>query len=150
MGYDIPVVRLVLVRDSAQPAESPKASGPADVARILSDYLKGADREHFVALLVDAQNQVLGINTISVGTLTASLVHPREVFKAAIVGNAAGIILAHNHPSGNRQPSPEDLATMRRLVRAGAMLGIPVLDFMVVVEGWGYWSARENGALAGS
>jgi DNA repair protein RadC len=102
------------------------------------------DREVFVALLLDGRNQVLGFNTVSVGSLTAALVHPREVFKPAILANAAAIILVHNHPSGTADPSAEDRALTERLEHAGELLGIRVVDHVVVgdaeyrskTEGW--------------
>ena len=94
-----------------------------------------ADREEFVVLLLNAKNQLLGFNVISVGSLTSSLVHPREVFKAAIVGNAAAIILIHNHPSGDPQPSAEDLSITTRLCQVGEVMGVRVLDHVVIGEG---------------
>jgi DNA repair protein RadC len=103
------------------------------------------DREVFVALLLDGRNQVLGFNVVSIGSLTAALVHPREVFKPVILANAAAIILIHNHPSGSAEPSAEDRALTARLEQAGELLGIRVVDHIVVgdgayrskAEGWG-------------
>jgi DNA repair protein RadC len=90
------------------------------------------DREVFVVLLLDGRNQVLGFNTVSVGSLTAALVHPREVFKPVILANAAAVILVHNHPSGSAEPSAEDRALTERLEQAGELLGIRVVDHIVV------------------
>jgi DNA repair protein RadC len=103
------------------------------------------DREVFVVLLLDGRNQLLGFNTVSIGSLTSALVHPREVFKPVILANAAAVILLHNHPSGSAEPSAEDRALTSRLEQAGELLGIRVVDHIVVgdgefrskSEGWG-------------
>ncbi len=101
---------------------------PGDAAALAWEQLKDADREHLLVLLLDTKNRVTGINTVSVGVLDSSLAHPREVFKAAILGNAAAIILAHNHPSGDPTPSQEDKRVTQRLRDAGTTLGIGMLD----------------------
>ena len=88
--------------------------------------------EHFVALHLNAKNQVTGFHLVSHGTVSASLVHPREVFKAALLSNAYAIIVAHNHPAGSTEPSPEDIDTTRQLVAAGKLLGVQVLDHVIV------------------
>lgn len=98
--YRIPIYQVRLVRDGSQRAERKKVSHPAVAAEVLRVYLDGVDREHFVVLLLDTQNQIIGIHTVTVGTLDASLIHPREIFKPAILANAASVVLAHNHPSG--------------------------------------------------
>lgn len=121
---------------------------PADAFRFLARDARNLDREHFWRLDLDARNQVIGYEVISVGTLTASLVHPREVFKGAILANAAGIILAHNHPSGEARPSPEDREVTRRLTKGGALLGIPVLDH-IILAGLKFYSFREQGLIGG-
>ena len=122
-------------------------SRPGDVAAVLWNYLKDSDREHFAALLLDAKNQLIGLTTISVGDLSSALVHPREVFKAAILANAASVILAHNHPSGDPTPSPEDVAVSRRLHEAGEILGIALLDHVVIGDGARFVSLKEKGYL---
>ena len=94
-----------------------------------------ADREEFVVLLLDAKNKLLGFHVVSVGSLTSSVVHPREVFKVAILGNAAAVILLHNHPSGDPTPSNEDLSITTRLRQVGEVLGIRVLDHVVIGDG---------------
>jgi len=86
-------------------------------------------------VLLDRKNKVIGLNTVSVGSLTASICHPREVFKAAILANAAAVILGHNHPSGDPQPSQEDRVLTARLAAAGQLLGIEVLDHIIVGDG---------------
>lgn len=96
--------------------------------------IKDAKREHFVVLYLNARNQLIHKETISIGTLTASLVHPREVFYPAVEKFAVSIIVVHNHPSGNIEPSKEDLNLTRRLIDAGELLGIVVLDHIVVTH----------------
>ena len=132
--------RLQLVREG--PATPPMdAEGgttlndPAEVARLLSPLLTGLDREHFVALALDCRNRPIGVNTVSVGSLSAAIVHPREVFKFAILANAAAIIVAHNHPSGDTTPSQDDIELTRRLMDAGRTVGIEVLDHLIVCDG---------------
>lgn len=105
------------------------------------------DREVFSALLLDAKNRLLRAVTVSVGTLTASLVHPREVYKAAIRHSAASIILAHNHPSGDPTPSREDIEITERLAEAGRVLGIDLLDHVVLGSDGRFESLREQGIL---
>ena len=120
---------------------------PQDVAAILSEYLKETDREHFVLLLLDTKNSVIGITTVSIGILDSALVHPREVYKPAILANAACIILAHNHPSGDPTPSAEDRRITQRLHEAGQILGIEVLDHIIVGEKNRFVSLKERGVL---
>lgn len=99
--YRIPVYRVALVREgSLAQGERPRLSNPTEAVAILRAYLQYADREHLVALLLNTKNRILGINTVSVGSLTTSTVHPREVYKPAILANAAALIVGHNHPSG--------------------------------------------------
>ncbi|MQA93063.1 MAG: DNA repair protein RadC, partial [Gemmatimonas sp.] len=118
--YRIPIYQVRLVRDGSQPAARRKVKSAATAAQVLQEYLEGADREQFVVLMLDAQNQLIGIHTVTVGTLDASLVHPREIFKPAILANAASILLAHNHPSGDPTPSAEDRSVTRQIAAAGA------------------------------
>ena len=106
--------------------------GPADAASYVMPRFRFERREHFAVLLLNAKNHILALKTISVGTLTSSVVHPREVFQAAIEGAAAGVILVHNHPSGDPAPSGEDIAVTRRMVEAGEIMDIPVLDHVIV------------------
>jgi len=139
--------RLQLVRET--PAEDPTASvldGPTAVSRQLLPLLDGLDREHFVVLALDARNRPIGANTVSIGSLSASLVHPREIFKFAILANASRIILAHNHPSGDTAPSRDDIELTRRLVDAGTLIGIEVLDHLVI-GGEAFFSLKEKGLM---
>lgn len=128
----IPHYRVALVRDGSHAVASRTINHPQDVYSLLRDELANADREIFLALLLDTRNRVIGTHQVSVGSLSASIVHPRETFKAAILGNAASMILTHNHPSGDPEPSAEDIAVTNRLKQAGEILGVPVLDHLVI------------------
>lgn len=132
-------------RAFAPPAGPRTLVQAADVHAVARD-LELAQREHFVAFLLDARNRVLARETISVGTLSASLVHPREVFGPAIERRAAAIIVVHNHPSGDPEPSADDLALTRRLVQAGILVGIEVLDHLVIGHGT-YVSLKSRGLM---
>ena len=146
-GY-LPIYRVQLVRDTAIPTPRPQFRCSKDVADLLWQFLGEVDREHFVVILVDRKNRLIGIHTVSVGSLTASVVHPREVFKVAILSNAAAILCGHNHPSGDPQPSGEDCRLTRRLVQAGAILGIDVLDHVIIGDGAAdYYSFADQGRL---
>jgi DNA repair protein RadC len=109
-------------------------SSPEDVADLLMPELAGEKKEHFKTLVLDTKNRVLKNVTISVGTLDASLVHPREVFREAVQASASSIVVAHNHPSGDPTPSAEDRQVTTRLVEAGKVLGIDVLDHIIIGE----------------
>ena len=123
----------------------PMVSSPADVARLVRGRIAHLDRENFVVVLLNTKNEVIGTPLVSVGTLSASLVHPREVFKPAIRASAASVILAHNHPSGEVEPSREDREVTKRLKESAKILGIEVLDHVIV--GDGYYSMKEHGML---
>jgi DNA repair protein RadC len=120
--------------------------GPEDVYRHYHPNLRDARQERFFAVLLDGRHRVLGHEVVSQGTLTASLVHPREVFRPALRACAAALILVHNHPSGDPTPSAEDRDVTSRLARAGEILGVRVVDHVVVAER-GYCSLREEGLL---
>ena len=117
-----------------------------DAARVLVPQFGTKPVEHFGVLLLDTRHQVLQTRLISIGTLDASIVHPREVFREAIAAGAAAIILFHNHPSGDPRPSDDDLGLTIRLMQAGDMMGIAVIDHIIVAER-GFHSLRESGQL---
>jgi DNA repair protein RadC len=144
--YGIPVYRLSLVRERSLPFEE-RIRDSSIASRIFQTYLVHVDREHFVTLLLDQKHQVVGIHTVSMGSLTASVVHPREVFKSAILANAAAIICGHNHPSGDPQPSREDRALTTRLVEGGKLLGITVVDHIIIGAEGKYFSFGDEGLL---
>lgn len=123
-----------------------KVLGPSDIGQLLMSELRYKRQEHFVVVLLDTKNQVIAVETVSMGTLNATLVHPREVFTRAIKRSAHGVILVHNHPSGIPEPSKEDLDLTARLVEAGKIIGIHVLDHVII--GDGVWhSLKEHGQV---
>lgn len=119
---------------------------PDDVAGLLMPRFRYEAKEHFLIVLLSTKNHVLKTPVISVGSLNASIVHPREVFREAINASAASIILVHNHPSGDASPSREDIELTRKLAQAGKILDIPVLDHVVLGDG-NYISLKEKGIL---
>ncbi|MDQ3508505.1 MAG: DNA repair protein RadC, partial [Actinomycetota bacterium] len=123
----------------------PVISSPADVDGLLRGRIANQDRENFVAVLLNTKNEVIESPTISVGTLSSSLVHPREVFKPAIRASAASVVLSHNHPSGKVEPSREDREVTKRLVEAAEIIGIEVLDHVIIGEE--HFSMKEHGML---
>ena len=120
--------------------------GPRDVFEHFHPRLRHASQERFFVVLLDGRHRVIRHELVSQGTLTASLVHPREVFRPALREAAAALVLVHNHPSGDPTPSREDCEVTERLSRAGELLGVPVLDHVVVAE-HGYSSLRDSGAM---
>lgn len=124
----------------------PVLDTPEKVAHHVPIAVKKATREHFVGFYLNARSQLLHMETISIGTLSASLVHPREVFHPAISHAAAALVVVHNHPSGDCRPSNEDKDATRRLARSGELLGIPLLDH-VIVSATGYHSLKESGSF---
>lgn len=115
----------------------------ADVARFIRGVAGGDAREHFVVLMLDGRHRPIAYQVVSIGTATASLVHPREVFQAAVSIGAVSIIVAHNHPSGDPSPSREDREITERLARAGELMGIRLLDSIVVADSR-FQSIREE------
>ena len=144
-GVAIPRLRISVVREGRARYSEPLRLS-ADVFRFLERKAARWDREHFLMLALDGKNRVLGFEIVSIGTLTASLVHPREVYKAAILANAAAIVVAHNHPSGDPTPSAEDRAITQRLKQAGELLGITLLDH-VILGHEKYYSLADAGEL---
>jgi DNA repair protein RadC len=144
--YTIPGFRIALVREpGVKLAERPLIRVAAEAAPLLAQYIGETDREVFAVALLTIRRRVLGLHTVSVGCLTSSLVHPREVFKPAILAGSAALLLAHNHPSGDPEPSAEDIALTRRLITAGQLLGIEVLDHLILGEAGRFVSLRERG-----
>jgi len=140
MSYSI----VGFVRDHA-PSKLTAIRGPEDVAEVCA-ALSRSHREVFAVLLLNTRHEMMRRVTVSVGSLNASIVHPREVFKPAILASAASVVLVHNHPSGDSEPSEEDLSITRRLVEVGELLGISVLDHVIVARR-GVTSLRARGSL---
>lgn len=138
---------LKMVKEDSALYETAIIKSPAEVYQAAKQLLALHEEpeEHFCILCLNAKNKIVGIHTISIGSLSSSIVHPREVFKAAMLNNAASIILAHNHPSGDPEPSREDIETTRRLINAGEIMGIKVLDHVIIGER--YLSMKERGLI---
>lgn len=125
----------------------PVISTPEDVAALCWPRLRGSHREHFWALPLTTRNHLLRVVEVSVGSLNASIVHPRELFKEAVRLSAASLVVVHNHPSGDPTPSGADIQLTRRLVKAGDVLGIEVLDHVVIGDTGEHASLRELGLM---
>jgi DNA repair protein RadC len=111
-----------------------KIKNPEDIIRAVNRKLKGKKKEHFLLLLLDTRNHIIDIQTISIGSLDSSIVHPREVFKEAISASAASVVFVHNHPSGDPEPSEDDIKLTKRLVEVGEILGIEVMDHIIICD----------------
>jgi len=150
----IPLYQVKLERNGTIVKEQvQKADAPHLAAAIFKKFLGDAPKEHFMLMCLDSRTRAIGVIEVSVGTVSASLVHPRECFQPAILLNAASIIVAHNHPSGDTSPSAEDKAVTTRLTDAGQILGIPLMDHIIIgdqgpdVSCPDYFSFRERGFI---
>lgn len=114
-----------------------------DASLVLENNLRGLNKEHFIILMLNTKNFLLGVETVSIGSLNSSIVHPRELFKSAINKSAAAIILAHNHPSGDATPSREDIEVTKRIKSGGQLLGIDVIDHIIIGDN-SYYSFKEE------
>jgi len=141
----IPQVELSMVKEIKTSAQ--KYNSSEEVARSeFAENLLKSDREKFICLHLNIKNQIISFEVVSTGSLTSSIVHPREVYKGAILSNAASVIFMHNHPSGDPEPSNDDLEITERLEKAGNILGIDVLDHIIVASG-GFYSFRQNNLI---
>ena len=146
MTYDsINLVSLRLKRDKKIKINK-GISHPSEIYPILKKMIGNSDREYFAILMLDVHGMPTNIQIVAIGKLTEIELHPREVFKAAIVSNSTGIILAHNHPSGSYTPSNCDIITTKKMVTCGKLLGIPVMDHIIITNE-GTYSLRLNGDL---
>lgn len=139
--------RIQLVREGSSLYNLNRITCPADAAEIATAHYEelATDREVFSIMVLNTKNVVIGIHDVSVGSLTASVVHPREVFKAAFLANAANIILMHNHPSGDATPSREDIEVTARMVQVGRIMDMPILDHIIIGDYTGeYVSLKEK------
>jgi len=119
-------------RVAVETGERPFVRSPEDVSALVMESMRYLEREHFKTLLLDSKNRLMGVTLVSIGNLDSSIVHPREIFKEPIRRAAAAVVLVHNHPSGDPEPSAEDLTVTRRLIEAGSLLGIEVLDHVII------------------
>lgn len=114
------------------PTTRPQVNSPEDAAALVVPRLEGRDREHCLLVTLDVRHRLLGVSTVSVGSVNHTFMGPREIFRDALAAGASAVFLAHNHPSGDPAPSPDDRQITRRLAQAGAMLGVDLLDHLVV------------------
>lgn len=119
---------------------------PQSVIKAIRSSIKDKAKEHFKLILLNARNKIIGISTVSIGSLNASIVHPREVFKDAIMHGAYSVVLAHNHPSGDSEPSEDDLMITKKLVESGKILGIEVIDHLIICKN-NFYSFKERGLI---
>ena len=140
-SYKIPAFKIQLVKEGEM--EPLGFSGPEDVVKFAQAYAM-SDREVFVSFHLDSKNRVVGQEIVSLGTLNQSMVHVRELYKSAILANSAAIILCHNHPSGNVDPSIDDDRLTLKMSEAGKLLGIPVIDHLIVGPRESYFSYQEK------
>lgn len=126
--------------------EKPRINSPEDVYRRIYPKMRELKKEMFIELCLDTKNQIIKEDTISVGSLNANVVHPREVFRTALAESAAHIIVAHNHPSGDPTPSKEDVEITKKLVETGRIMGIDVLDHVIIGDGR-HFSMKEAGHI---
>lgn len=140
----VDIVSLKLVKESSVLYETRKISNPYDAYRLVKNFLVDSDREKFVVVCLDTKNQPVSIEIVSIGTVNSAMVHPREVFKVAVLSNASKIICFHNHPSGNTNFSKEDEVITNRLKKCGEILGIELVDHIVVGDDDKYFSFKEN------
>lgn len=141
------IVSLKVVKESSILYGKRKISSPSDAIEIGRSMLDGSDREKLLLCCLNTKNEPTNLNIVSIGSLNSSIVHPREVFKLAILGNSASIILFHNHPSGDTTPSKEDINITERIKEAGKIIGIELIDHIILGDENKYTSLKEKGII---
>ena len=142
----INIVSIKMVKESSFLYQIRQILSPSDAYEMIKEQLEELDREQFIIACLNTKNEPTNISVVTVGTLNKAIVHPREVFKTAILSNAASIMAFHNHPSGNAEPSQQDLQLTTRLYEAGELLGIKLLDHLIIGDG-SFTSLKEKGYL---
>lgn len=142
----ISIVSVKLVRETSFLYNKRRITCSKDAYEVGKGFLENSDREQLIVCCVDTKNQPQAISVVSVGSLNSSIVHPREIFKAAILSNSASIILYHNHPSGDPTPSEDDIRATARILECGKLMGIELLDHIIVGED-SYISLKEKGLI---
>lgn len=142
----VTLVDVVLERKGSMLFEGRRVKCPYDGAKIIRDFIGDCDREKFVVLCLNTKNEPTALQVVHTGSLNASIVHPRDVFKVAVLSNSASVVVAHNHPSGSAEQSPEDVQVTERLVQAGRILGIDVLDHLIITHD-NFKSLKEEGLM---
>ena len=142
----INIVSIKMVKESSFLYQTRQILSPRDAYEMIKEQLEGLDREQFIIACLNTKNEPTNITVVSVGTLNKAIIHPREVFKTAILSNAASIMAFHNHPSGETTPSQQDIQLTKRLYEAGELLGIKLLDHLIIGDG-SFTSLKEKGYL---
>ncbi|MFR6472233.1 MAG: JAB domain-containing protein [Turicibacter sanguinis] len=142
----INIVSIKMVKESSFLYQTRQILSPKDAYEMIKEQLEGLDREQFIIACLNTKNEPTNITVVSVGSLNKAIVHPREVFKTAILSNAASIMAFHNHPSGETTPSQQDIQLTKRLYEAGELLGIKLLDHLIIGDG-SFTSLKEKGYL---
>jgi len=143
MNKKVELIKKLMALEAAE--KTNKITAPSDILPLVEKY-RNRKQEHFMVATLDGSHKVIRVRVVSKGILNRCLVHPREIFRKAITDNAASIIAIHNHPSGNPNPSPEDIEITNRLKAAGEIIGIEVLDHVVIGK-YGYYSFLEEGKI---
>ena len=144
---EIQIVSIKMVKEKNLEYGDTQISSPYDCFEVLKKFIGNSDREILAVLTLDTKNKITSITQASIGSLNSSIVHPREVFKTAILSNSSSIIIGHNHPSGDPKPSKEDISITTRLKECGKILGIELLDHIIVGDENNYISLKEKGFL---
>ena len=142
----INIVSIKMIKEASFLYQTRTISSPKDAYEMIKEQLEGLDREQFIIACLNTKNEPTNISVVSVGSLNKAIVHPREVFKTAILSNAASIMVFHNHPSGETTPSQQDIQLTNRLYEAGELLGIKLLDHLIIGDGT-FTSLKEKGYL---
>ncbi|MDU6036932.1 MAG: DNA repair protein RadC [Clostridium butyricum] len=142
----VDIVSLKMVRESSILYGNRRISSPNEALEVFKTLLENSDREKLVVCCLNTKNEPTNLSIVSVGSLNSSVAHPREVFKTAVISNAASIIVAHNHPSGDTTPSKEDINITERLKKSGDIIGVPLLDHLIVGNNT-YLSLKEEGYI---
>lgn len=143
---EIKIVSIKMVKEASLYYQYERITSPKEAEKLIRQFIGNADREMLVLVTLDTKNHPTSISTVSIGSLNSSIVHPREVFKPAILANSASIIIGHNHPSGDPEPSTEDISITKRIKECGEILGIELLDHTIIGFN-SYISFREKGLL---
>jgi len=144
----VSIVSIKMIREGSVLYDVRKICSPADAVGLGRRFLEDADREQLVVCCLDTKNQPQSVNVVSIGTLnSSSICHPREIFKIAVMSNSASVIVFHNHPSGDPDPSNEDISITNRLKEAGKIMGIELLDHIIIGSEGRYCSLKEKGIL---
>lgn len=146
-SYRVPEIRIMMVRESMRLV--PKFGNSLHVYNALKEIVTYSDREHFLVICLDTKHKPLAINIATTGTIDSSLIHPREIFKPAILCGASSIVVAHNHPSGDPLPSINDQKVTAQTLEASKILAIPLLDHIIIGDET-YYSFRDSGLLSSS